>query len=147
MKKIYYILMVLLVACNSNKTPETTLKEFVNYRFKSGQSRSDILKMVTGTVEERISNMTDEEFEKFTEVESLQRKKFKVNIKNCEAEKCFLTYTVGYSDNLTDSSYAVEARKIATLLKEGKVWKIADVNNVKTAIDTKDAIEAPVEKK
>lgn len=143
----YFLLFVLIlgVSCNTKKSPEATLKEFVNYRFKDSQSRDDMLDLVTGKVADRIRTMSEEDFKKFIETQTLAKRKFKVNIKNCEKigkrDICYLTYTVGYKDSLSDSAYRVETRKIATLESINEEWKIADVNNVKTAIDTQDAID------
>ncbi|MCP4913698.1 MAG: hypothetical protein GY909_11335 [Oligoflexia bacterium] len=145
MKYLLLLVLIFSVSCNTKKSPEATLQEFVNYRFKDSQSRDDMLDLVTGKVADRIRTMSEEDFKKFVETQTLSKRKFKVNIKNCEKigkrDICYLTYTVGYKDSLSDSSYRVETRKIATLENIDKEWRIADVNNVKTAIDTQDAID------
>ncbi len=144
----YFIIFVLAFSCNKKTGPEEALRAFVNYRFESNQTREKILSMVDGSLKLEIERMKPSSFEKFVSIENFRKKKLIINIKNCENEsKCFLTYTLIYKQ-LKDGVKVrdLEVKKIAELISyEEGIWKISNVNSVKSYIDSHQTIGVPAE--
>ena len=83
--------------------------------------------------------MGEQEFAKFIDTEHLLKKRVKINLKDCSEEKCSITYTVKYLDK--KSHFIVVIKKIAVLLNIEEKWKVSDVNNIKSHMDSKTEIE------
>ena len=133
----FIIIVIFFVSCSDINSPEGVLKEFVNYRFQENQSRNVLLEMTYGKIREMLRDMTNDEFEKFVEINSLKKNKLKLVIKNCKENICFITYILNYSkhkDNIKD--FMVEVKKIAKLEYIDEKWLISDVSNVKTYIES-----------
>ncbi len=142
MKMISFAILMLLMGCNKESTPESALEEFINYRFESNQNKDEILEMTTGALNEKLSSMSEEELEKFVDVKDLSKRKLKVLIKNCEADTCYLTYVLGYvQGSATPKDFNVEVKKIAQVNKVEDKWLLADVSNVKTYIESKKELK------
>ncbi len=143
MKFLLLIIVILISSCSRQTTPEGVLKDFVNYRFESNQDKEDITNVLHGIMKEKIEQMDQEELEVFLDVKSLSQRKFKVISKNCvNEEKCFLTYLIKYSQVAEDSDakFNVEVKKIAELIVDSNSWKISDIRDIKTYIDSKSPI-------
>ena len=139
---VLILLVIFSFACTkTEKTPEDTLKEFVQYRFSSGQTKDDVLKWTDGLLKEQIESMSEEELKSFMDTSSFKKRDFKVNLSKCQESKCNITYTISYDQLKEDKkAYFVETKKIALLDKSSGEWKILDVNNVKTFLDMKEDI-------
>ncbi len=132
----------LFFGCNSQKGPEETLRNFVNYRFSSSQDKGKTLSYVTGTLEEKIVEMSDEDYKLFEKTTEYKKKKLRINLKKCTENQCFITYTLSFFKKTGEQkSASLEVKKIAELKKTDKSWKIADVNNIKTYIESKEPID------
>lgn len=130
------VLLLIFLGCTKKSTPEFALQEFISYRFEGNQSKDDIVEMTTGKIYDQIAALEGKELEDFLDTKDLRKKKVKVLRKSCEAEKCFLTYIIGYSQGKEEPhDFAVEVKKIAELVQVGEIWKLADISNVKTYIE------------
>lgn len=141
-----FIIIGLVAGCTKKSTPEKTLSEFINYRFKDSQSKDGLIEMTTDPLRERINALEGKELEDFLNVKALQKKKLKVLVKNCEGSTCFLTYVLGYGQGESNpKDFGVEVKKIAKIEQVDQVWKISEVSNVKTYIEAKKELEISAE--
>lgn len=145
--KICFLLLALVGACTKRSlTAQESLEDYLNMSFTAGESRESHLSKTTGVLQEQISQMSDEDFAQYVNIEGVNKKKFKVMLSNCNEDKCFITYNLTYDEGTKSTpNSTVEVRKIAELWLEEGEWKVADVNNVKTHIEGKFEIEAPFE--
>jgi hypothetical protein len=143
MQKFFCILILIsFYSCTKKSSPEGALRSFIQYRFDKSQSRDELIDMTTGALQEKISTMGEEDLEKFLDVKDLKRRKLTVLIKNCEVESCFLTYVLRYSQGKENPmEFGVEVKKIAKVEKIEKSWKLAEISNVKTYIDSKKSLD------
>lgn len=147
MKKLslFIILSLALVACNKESTPESSLESLISMRFNGGD-RGDILKVVTGKLQQQIEGMSDENLSLFLETEGLKKRRLKVTLKNCEQSRCFITYILKYKDSRpTGSEFDVEVKKIAEVELVGETWLVSDISNLKTYIESKKEIKSEVQ--
>ena len=143
-KSVFAILCTLLIfsSCTKKSTSDDVLKGYVKYRFSSSQNKDALLEKTTGNLNERISKMTEEEFKDFISMEKYKMRKFVINLKRCSDDQCFITYTLSYDQYLDGQrKYENEVKKIADIRKLEDSWKIADVSNVKTYIDSKEELK------
>jgi predicted component of viral defense system (DUF524 family) len=134
MKLFALSMLLLLASClEDNRSPEGTLKEFIEMRIGNVVTRSAVLEKVTGKMKLSLENVTDDDFKKFSDLRNVERDSFKVLSKSCQEDTCFLTYSVSYKTKQNDKdAFSSEVKKIAELSRvEGK-WFIADVTNIKT---------------
>lgn len=135
---IISILVLTIASCTKKSTPEKVLNDFINYRFESSQSKDDLLEMTTGQLYQKIDSLEGKELEEFLDSKDLKKKKLKVLLKNCEGEQCFLTYVLGYGQGAANpQDFGIEVKKIAKVERDGQVWKVSEVSNVKTYIEAK----------
>ncbi|HXH32028.1 MAG TPA: hypothetical protein VNJ01_14560 [Bacteriovoracaceae bacterium] len=135
--------MFLFAACLKDKlSPEAALKDFVETRFGHVVTRQFILEHVTGKMKQSLENISEEEFQKFSDLRNVKNDSFKVLSKSCQEKMCYLTYSISYRTSKDDKPTAAsEVKKIAELhLVEGK-WLIEDVSNVKTYHEVLEPIE------
>ncbi len=148
MKKtlIALALVLLTVGCTKKNDPENALLEYVNYRFNESQSRSKLLDMTAGELNMSLQQMTDEQYQQFSNVSKYKRGNFNISLKKCTEDTCYITYTLKYDvmDNQT-KTLSAEIKKVAKLILDNKVWKVADVSNVKTYFDSKQPIDISAE--
>lgn len=134
------------LSCTKESTPESALKDFISYRFDSGQGRDSLLKMTTGSLNSKIENMPEEDLRKFIDVKDLKKRKLKILIKNCEDETCYLTYILRYvKGEKIPKDFAIEVKKIAQVNKVKEKWLLSDVSNIKTFIDAKRELKVSEE--
>lgn len=147
MKNLFVIFALLaFYSCTKKSTPEKTLQNYVDYRFTSSQEKDDLLDMTTGKLYERISDMDEEELKSFLTGKSLNKRKLKVLLKNCQEAQCFLTYILTYTQGAGNpKDFGIEVKKIAQLDKVGESWLLSDVSNVKTYIEAKKDLEVSAE--
>lgn len=135
MKK-YFVLLFILIGCNNGaSTPEGVIKKFVADSVKGKVDRDYYEKYTTGSILEASKNLTDEQV-KDTALSSIKSVKTKIITKNCGSDKCVITYLVTYFTNSSgkgkNNSFSTEVKKIAEVEKNGEIWKIAKVKNIKT---------------
>lgn len=142
----YIVLALLFTSCfDKTDTPESALIDYVSKVSSSKQSKEFFLNRTTGNLQAQFENMSDEQFEQFTKFPNVSIPKLKILFKRCEESKCILTYTVRYHHNEKNKSVAyTEVKKTAELVKVEDSWKIAEVNNIKTFIDSKKEVEIDV---
>ncbi len=149
MKKNLFLFMVIcsvFIGCTKKSTPEKTLRDYVEYRFSSGQDRDDLLEMTTGALYDRLAEMEEKDLESFLEVDKLKKKRLKVLLKNCQPQECSLTYILSYSQGEGQpKDFGIEVKKIAQLIKIENSWKISDVSNVKTYIEAQKNLDVSAE--
>lgn len=145
MKMYVFTLLVfsfLFSSCTKKSNSEDVLKGYVKYRFSPAQSKEVLLEKTTGSLKERISTMSEDEFKDFVSMEKFKMRKFVINLKRCSDDQCFITYTLSYDQYQEgERKYENEVKKIAEIRKQEDGWKIADVSNVKTYIDSKEEIK------
>ena len=152
---LFTVLLISLPACKKKSSPESTLRNFINYRFEEGQSRQEILDMLDNPLKEKVENMDAKAFNEFADTSNLRKAKLIINVKNCVSDsKCFLTYTLRYQERVIAQedkkqkakTASVEVKKIAELVSpEPDVWKMADVSIVKSYIEGNSNIEVGAE--
>ncbi len=138
-------MLMLFQGCESEKDPEGVLRGYIDYSFNSGKDRAKYLDWLGEELYEKIKNMSDEEFEDFSNMERFKRKRFRVLQKNCDGELCNITYLITYLqyDENKKADFSVEVRKIGELKKLDGKWKIISVNNIKTYIEAENEIVGP----
>ncbi|WP_372652602.1 hypothetical protein [Halobacteriovorax sp.] len=136
------VVALLLTGCFKEKGAEETLSTFVNARFNGDLDRNEMGDYLIGEMNDSIMAMEEEEFENFSDLSKLKKKKFKITHSNCSQEKCFITYIISY-DQYGDTSkdFRVDNKKIAEMMKVEKSWKIQNVTNVKTYIDAEKPLD------
>ncbi len=139
MKKIALLLFLIsLFSCNFESGPEKALKNFINYSISAEQELEFYEENTTGNMLNFYKRLTEEEFEKVKKTGIQKINKIQVNLKKCSETNCSITYTLEYTkDKGAEQEAKSEIRKIAELRKEEGIWKVADVVNVKTYIDSK----------
>lgn len=140
------LFLLFAVAClQDDLSPEAALKNFVESRMGNVVTREFVLEKVTGKMRQSLENISDEDFEKFSDLRNVRKDSFKVLSKSCQEKKCFLTYSVSYQTQEKDETkYSTEVKKIAELQNEEGRWLIADVSNIKTyheALETINPLE------
>lgn len=139
MKYLMFGILLVLVACSRPDSPEGLLQEFVEYRFKSSQSRDTLLGYTHGGMQVMLQEMDDEQFQEFTADKGRSFRSLTIRSKNCKGDDCFLTYVLSYTQ--AEKQELVETKKIAKLSKIDEKWYIVDVQGVKTFVDFKDPID------
>jgi len=121
--------------------PEQALKNYINYRFSGEQKREKLVKMSTGSVKAQIETMSEVNFNSLYKTSDKKLKRVKINLKNCSEEKCSITYTLSFATFKGEvETFRSEVKKIAEMVKVDGSWKVSDVTNVKTYIDSKGPI-------
>ncbi|MBT7611423.1 MAG: hypothetical protein HN576_16805 [Bacteriovoracaceae bacterium] len=135
------VLLLLLSSCTKKESAEDVLSDFIKYRFNKNQSREMLLERTTGALFQKIREMDEETLTQFVYNDDLKLRKYKVNLSRCSDETCFITYTLAYDQSDEKGrAYETVIKKIAEVQKEDEMWKISDVSNVKTYIDSKRPI-------
>ena len=140
-----YILVALLVfqSCTDGDIgPEGTLREYVNYRFGKNQNKEKLLEKTTGELFQDLSNLSEEALNALVNSEKYQRGSLKINLKKCSQNRCHITYTlkiVKKKDKRQD--FEIEVKKIAQIDREGKIWKISKISELKSYFSTDKSID------
>lgn len=143
MFKLLILSMIFLFGCNNQNDPEEVLRTYVKYRFTSSQTKTGVLKYFRGKKYEEISNLSDGDFKILLDKSRYLFKSLKVLNKRCtEAQdKCFLTYLLKYSKKGdTQGDFLLEVKKIVEMTYIDSTWKIEDITELKTFIESKDEI-------
>lgn len=139
MKFFVFIITLLAFSCTKKQvSAEDVLSGYIQYRFKSSQSKTELLSKTTGELYQKIVDMDEDTFKKFSTNENKRMRKYRVDLSRCSNETCFITYTLSYDEgDKKGRKFETEIKKIAELQLEDGAWKIADVSNIKTYIDSK----------
>jgi hypothetical protein len=133
LKLLLSAFLFLLISCVDDAlTPEAALKNFVQAQIGNTVTRQYVLERITGKLKAAVEGMVDEEFNQFSDLRKLKQESFKILSKSCQPQKCFLTYSVGYSSIPDKKGFNSEVKKIAELQEIKGKWLIADVSNIKT---------------
>ncbi len=132
----------MLFSCTKKTTPEGVLKEFVSKRFSQEFEVDDFQEYLAGEILNEVLAEDGKYLEKINASKNFKMGKFKINAKRCIEEKCFLTYSLGYSapydtkdENSKTGNVSVNIRKIAEMKKFEGMWKIFSITDVKTNFD------------
>ncbi|TDJ04641.1 MAG: hypothetical protein E2O68_07860 [Deltaproteobacteria bacterium] len=140
MIKIFFLLFF-VCSCMAPEGPEQALRNFINYRFSGDQTREKLLDMSAGNLQAQIEVLDEESFAKIYKVSDIKLKRVKINLKNCNEESCSITYTLSFSTlRKGNEIFRSEVKKIADMVKVDGSWKVSDVTNIKTYIDSKEPI-------
>ena len=133
------VLIFVLGGCTKGTdTPEGALGEYIQKATESSKGKSFYLDRTTGKLFAAIESMDEDEFKSFTKIENISAVNFKILYKNCRASECFLTYEIEYQQkNEENQQFESISKKIAQLNEVDGQWKISDVTNVKSYIDSK----------
>lgn len=135
--KLYLMLIVLLIAsCTKKSGPEEVLTKYIDYRFSTGQDANTAADMLTGELKEKVLNMTKDELKIYLGTSDLKKKNLAIQSINCSSDTCSITYVLKYERADSKQPYVVENKKEAVLKLVDKMWKISDVKNIKTYIDS-----------
>ncbi len=141
---LFCLSFLFIISCSKQFSPEQTLENYINYRFSKNQTKNQTLSKVTGQLYELISKKSDDDFKKFNvATKEYKMRSLKISHTDCTLEtSCNISYLVAYHMyKQGNKKYLVEVKKVAQLDLADKIWKIADVKNIKTYIDSKEQIE------
>ncbi len=139
-----FLLCVFFASCDSKpQGPHETLARFVDYRFSQSQTKEGLLHFMTAKASEEISAMSEENLAALFKVDNYRKRNFKVITEKCTEDKCFMTYTLEYDVLAANNTreFVAEVKKIAELQKINQEWKVANIDNIKTFIDSTKAID------
>ena len=140
MKKLLLISFTLLftLGCFKEKGAQETLRGYIEGRFQGDLDRLEVSEFLNGHLKKNVLAMSDEDFEAYSDLSNLKKKKFKVTYESCSVDKCFITYLISY-DQLKDSKefFRVDSKKIAEMTLIEEEWKIEKVTNVKSYLESK----------
>ena len=138
------LLLSLFISCTKKMGPEQFLRDFVEYRFSNSQSVEGLLERTDGPLNERLSNLDEEDKEQYLKKGSLKFKKLKMDLITCveSTQECSITYTISYDQLDSGKSYITASiKKIAQLKKTEGQWKISDIQEIKTHFESKKSID------
>lgn len=137
-----FIILILSGCTNRSKSPEGALQDYIQGASSQEQRREFFLDRTTGKLQTAIESMDEEEFTEFAAMSGVERVKFEILHKNCQELRCFITYEVEYRQKFEQNEeFESVSKKIAELVQDGDQWKIADVTNIKSYIDSKTPIK------
>lgn len=145
MKKLLLLVFVFaLFGCDKGaKTPEGLIKKYVTEITTTKVDKDFFEKHTTGDLWGKISELDEEEFKKFVNLGKIKNPKVDISNKICSGDSCTVTYIIKY--NIADkksTKFETEVKKVATVIKDGEFWKIAEVTNIKTFHDSIEPINA-----
>ncbi len=136
------MILFTLLGCDRKNTPEDVLSSYINRFLSEKMSKSEVLEYLGKDLKESIANMDDVEYSAYLEKNSFQKRSFRILLQSCDGDMCNITYVVKYRQKtLAKDEYNVDVKKIAKLEKIDGVWKITDIENSKTYIEAKKAID------
>jgi len=144
MKIIFFCILAIFISCNKTQQgPAETLTSFIEYRFSNNQTKEGLLVYMTSKASEEIQAMSEGDLVDLFKVEKYRKRNFKIVTEKCTEDKCFMTYILEY-DVLTETKtrdFSSEVKKIAELQKINEQWKVSNIENVKTFVESIKPIE------
>lgn len=144
--KIIFIagFFILLAACTkAPQGPTETLGKFIEYRFATNQTKDGLLHYMTSKASAEIQAMSESDLTDLFKVDRFRKRNFQIVNEKCTEEKCFITYVLEYDVLAANNTreFIAEVKKIAELQKIGDEWKVANIDNIKTFIDSTRPID------
>lgn len=136
-------LIIVGISCTKKAdTPEEALKEYISGIPNNVSNRDFYLERTSGKLKAAIQAMDEEEFKQFTSMPKLEKLKYEILHKNCQPNSCIITYTVEYAQEFEqEGKFDSASKKIAEIIMDEGQWKIANVTNLKTFIDSKTPVD------
>ena len=142
LKALLLISTLAMFACTKKLGPDESLRDFVGKSIRGEFSRDSLLESTTGNLNAELANLDEEEMNKYLRMEGASHESFRINLKNCEGNTCFLTYTLKYEQSKDgQKTFDVELKKMAELRKVEEKWLLADVTDIKTYYEAEQPIE------
>ena len=141
--RYYFLLLVVCISCTKGpSTPEGLIEMYISDLMTKDVDKDYFEKYTGGKLWESVADLSEEDFKKFINIKKVKNPKIEISNKSCRDNSCTLTYIIKY-DLLgeNDKSFKSEVKKIAILKEIEKNWKIFEVTNVKTFVDSKTPIE------
>ena len=121
------------------KDPQDVLAEYVSRTFSSASisDKQRLLDLTEGEVKKNLESMTEGNFRKYF----IESKRNFVSLKVLDkrdissSERSF-TYELTYLDKTHDNETKIINKKICNFKKIDKLWKIVEVKNIKTFMET-----------
>lgn len=135
-------LIFILIGCTKGaKSPDGLIKMFAKDVATKKLDMDYFEKYTTGDMLAAIQDLGLEDFEKKTRMVNVTGVKVKILNKNCEGQKCIITYNVKYdTKNKKEGTFGSEVKKVAELEQDQEYWKLAKVTNLKTFHESNEAI-------
>lgn len=165
-----FLLFVCLLSCSKEaSSPEDLLKQFVNDMTSKKLDKEYFEKHTTGKMLEKVADFEaelkkinesipkEERDEKELKVENVspltfvKKPKLEILRKNCQDNRCSLTFIIKFTqkmheaDKENSADYTTEVKKLAVVVKEDEHWKLADITNIKTFLETNKPIGVEAE--
>lgn len=139
---IFFVVIMAIFGCTKKMGPEESLRDFVHNSIRGNLTRDRLLSSTTGNLRDELDQLGEEEIAKYLKFTGASRESFRVNLKNCESNVCYLTYTLKY-DLAKDGvkAFEVELKKMAELRLVDEKWLLADVTDIKTFYGSEQPIE------
>lgn len=140
----YVLVFFMIWSCTKGPTtPEGLLQMYVVDITTKGLDKNYYEKYTGGKLWDSILNLSEEEFAQLKPLTKVKNPKISISNKNCPTElECTLTYIVKYDYNgLDESKYKSEVKKVAIMKQIDGEWKIFDVSNIKTYLNSKTPLE------
>lgn len=145
MKFVAFVtILFLLNGCQKkNQTPEDSLKSYINRRLDGSLiKRDEILNLATGKYWSEVNALNDEEFTKFESLKNIKKNTLRLISSKCSDNNCFITYSLAYDTMENEKrAFSSEVKKVAEMKLEDGVWKIADINTIKTFHESIEALK------
>jgi hypothetical protein len=141
MIRIFLALLFIVGCSKSAQSPEELLTNILEERQKGPLSREFVMDHTTGELRDNFKEIPAEQFPLIVFGGKHSNGKLKVLRKNCNGDKCILTYLVSFDTKLTGAEFSSSVKKIAQIIKEDGEWLLSDVTNVKTYHEAKNAID------
>ena len=141
-----YLLAIVLLffqACTKKETdPEGILREYIGYRFSKNQDKETLLKKTTGELYQDLNALSEESLNALVNTETYRRGSLKINLKKCRQDRCYITYTLKINKRKDGKKdFEIEVRKIAQIDREGEVWKISKITELKSYFGAEKPID------
>jgi len=148
MKLVLLSLAFVFISCNNGaSTPEGLIQKFVKDSIAGKADKDYYAEYTTGALLAASVDLSDEELDG-SSLGSLSDVDVDILTKNCEEDKCIVTYIIKYkTESNGKKAFETEVKKIAEVVKEGEFWKLSDVKNIKTFHESKEPINPLEEKK
>lgn len=137
------IVAALIVSgCTKKLGPDESLRDFVGKSIRGELTRDSLLDATTGDLNAELASLGEEEMNRYLKMEGASHESFRINLKSCEGDTCFLTYTLKYEQSKDgEKTFDVEIKKMAELRKIEEKWLLADVTDIKTYYEAEQPIE------
>lgn len=139
---MYLFVLVIALSCTKGAdSPEGLIETFVKDVATKSIDREYYQKYTTGKFLAVVEDQSDEELEKNTRMAGVKKVNVKILSKNCNGDKCVLSYLVKYvTETKEESNFKSEVKKIAEVVKVDDYWKLANLKNLKTYHESTEAI-------